>query len=253
MKVVCIGSGNVATHLAVALKTAGAELVQIWSRDVEHAADLSRKVGAAAVGDLGQVISDADLYLLSVADDAIPSIAAALPDTCGIIAHTSGATDMNVLSAFMNYGVFYPLQTFSKKRTIDFRNVPFCLEAGSSDVLSRLKGLAVLIGSPHYEVSSDQRKQLHLSAAFACNFVNHLYTIADRLLAEHELDFEVLRPLIAETAEKVRQYKPAAVQTGPAARNDLRTMEQHLMLLEGKPQLQEIYQMMSNSIKKTQA
>ncbi|HKG06976.1 MAG TPA: DUF2520 domain-containing protein, partial [Pedobacter sp.] len=146
---------------------------------------------------------------------------------------------------------FYPLQTFSKSRGIDFNKVPLCLEAGSEQVMKRLKEIAGKLGGPVYEVDSRKRKILHLSAVFACNFVNHMYVLGNVVLNEHRLDFEMLRPLIMETAEKVQADLPVNVQTGPAVRHDEQTELKHLQLLTGAPQLQEIYQTLSNSIKKT--
>lgn len=251
MKVVCIGSGNVATHLTVALKTTGANIIQIWSRSLDNALVLAAATDAGATSDLEDIDVSADLYLIAVKDDAIPVVSAALAAVQGLVVHTSGATDINVLAALKNYGVLYPLQTFSKNRPVNFANVPLCIEAGSGVVLEQLKAIAGQLRGAVYEVDSGKRKILHLSAVFACNFVNHLYALGNDILDDHHLDFEMLRPLIMETAEKVQRDSPALVQTGPAIRNDEQTMVKHLELLDGKPQLQEIYQTLSNSIKKT--
>jgi predicted short-subunit dehydrogenase-like oxidoreductase (DUF2520 family) len=251
MKVVCIGSGNVATHMAVALKASGAELLQIWSRELENARRLASVVGAEAIADLQLLTRSADFYIISVKDDAIAQIAGALDGLNGLVVHTSGAADMELLSSFRRYGVFYPLQTFSKSRPVKFDRVPLCLEAVDADAMEQLKGIALRLGSPVYVVSSEKRRILHLAAVFACNFVNHLYALGHRILEERELDFEMLRPLIAETAGKVQEDFPEHVQTGPAVRNDEQTLLKHLALLNGESQLQDIYQTLSNSIKKT--
>lgn len=251
MKVVCIGSGNVATHLSIALKATGADLVQVWSKSPGNAAALAQTVGAQPISDLSETDLSADLYVIAVKDDAIADVCNALKVIEGLVVHTSGATDINVLSSFKNYGVLYPLQTFSKTRQIDFAKIPLCLEAGNQKILSELKTIASSLSNLVYEVSSDQRKVLHLSAVFACNFVNHLYALGNQVLKPNNLDFELLRPLILETAEKVQHDLPVSVQTGPAVRNDEQTITKHLELLEGKPHLQEIYQTLSNSIKKT--
>lgn len=251
MKVVCIGSGNVATHMAIALKSNGAELLQIWSRKLENARNLADLVDAEAIADLNLLERSADLYVISVKDDAIPQVAGALAGLKGLVVHTSGAAGIEVLSSFTRHGVFYPLQTFSKSRPVNFANVPLCLEAVDLNALDELKAIGLNLGSPVYEVNSEKRRVLHLSAVFACNFVNHLYGLGHRVLEKHNLEFEMLRPLIAETAEKVRDDFPENVQTGPAVRNDEETMTKHLALLEGNLQLQEIYQTLSNSIKKT--
>ncbi|MES2455303.1 MAG: F420-dependent NADP oxidoreductase [Bacteroidota bacterium] len=251
MKVVCIGSGNVATHLARGLKSAGHEIIQVWSRLPEHAEILAEELNAQAVTDLAELDVTAELYVIAVKDDAIPSVSASLKDIQGMVVHTSGATAMQVLEQNSHHGIFYPLQTFSKSRTIDFSRVPVCLEANSVETLTKLKKIAKELGSPVYEVDNERRKLLHLSAVFVCNFVNHLYTLGSELLEEHELDFDMLKPLIMETAEKVQVALPVNVQTGPAVRHDETTIFNHLELLGRNPQLMEIYQTLSKSIKKT--
>lgn len=251
MKVICIGSGNVATHMTIALKTAGACIDQIWSRNIEHAAALANVVGAMPVSDLSEVDTDADLIVIAVKDDAIAEVCSALKGVQALVVHTSGATGLDVLSSFENYGVLYPLQTFSKSRPIDFNKVPLFVEANNRKVLDELKVIASRLSPLIYEATSDQRKTLHLSAVFACNFVNHLYALGNQILQDNGLDFEMLRPLILETAEKVQYDLPLNVQTGPAVRDDQQTILKHLELLDGKPHLQEIYQTLSKSIKKT--
>jgi predicted short-subunit dehydrogenase-like oxidoreductase (DUF2520 family) len=251
MKVTFIGSGNVATHMAVALKSAGAHLHQIWSKNPDHAAALSDTVGASPVTDLSEIESGADLLVIAVKDDAIAEVSNALKGFPGLVVHTSGATGLDILSSFESYGVLYPLQTFSKGRPIDFTKVPLFVEANNLKTLNKLKDIASGLSSSVYEASGDQRKALHLSAVFACNFVNHLYALGNQVLQDNGLDFAMLRPLISETAEKVQFDMPLHVQTGPAVRNDEQTIRKHLELLEGKPELQEIYETLTKSIKKT--
>jgi predicted short-subunit dehydrogenase-like oxidoreductase (DUF2520 family) len=253
MEVVCIGSGNVATHLAKAFKASGSKLVQVYSPNETHAAALAAELKSAYTHDLKQLYREADLYLIAVKDDAIRAVAATLNGVEGMVVHTSGATPIEVLAAagLKHYGVFYPLQTFSKTRALEFERVPLCLEANSPENLQRLKQIAGALSTMVYEVSGEQRKILHLSAVFACNFVNHLYDLGRGILKEHQLDFELLRPLILETAEKVQSALPMEVQTGPAVRDDQETMTRHLALLENRPDLQEIYKILSNGIKKT--
>lgn len=252
MKVVCIGSGNVATHFSAAFKAAGAELIQIWSKNQQHAAVLAEKTGTASISDLKDLDLTADLYLIAVKDDAIPEVAAALKGVAGIVVHTSGATDINVFSEEIGkHGVLYPLQTFSRDKAIDFGNVPLCVEANSMMLLQRLKEVALTLSPLVYEVSSAQRRILHLSAVFACNFVNHLYVIGQEILEKNNLDFEILRPLIMETALKVQDAFPVEVQTGPAIRNDEQTIIKHKELLADRPELRDLYETLSKSIKKT--
>lgn len=252
MKIVCIGSGNVATHFSNAFKAAGSELVQIWSKNPEHAAELAIKTGAKPIADLKEIDNNADVYLIAVKDDAIGEVIAQLSAVKGMIVHTSGATDIDVFPATIaKYGVLYPLQTFSKHKAIDFNQVPLCIEAKDEETLKLLKSIALMLSPLVYEVNSEKRRILHLSAVFACNFVNHLYTLSNEILQKNELDFEILRPLIMETAEKVQNAFPVDVQTGPAIRNDEQTITKHKELLNDMPELKDIYETLSKSIKKT--
>jgi len=251
MKIVCIGSGNVATHMANAFKENEADIVQVWSKDFNNALALAAETGAQAVADLKEIDQDADLYLIAVKDDAIVKVVKALKDVSGLVVHTSGATDMEVLAGIKNYGVFYPLQTFSKAEPIDFIHVPLCLEANSAENLSALRLIAVKLSPLIYEVNTQKRKILHLAGVFACNFVNHMYRLSQQIVEKNEIDFEILRPLIMETAVKVQNALPENVQTGPAIRNDKQTLLKHEELLHKSPHLKEIYTILSNSIKKT--
>lgn len=251
MKIVCIGSGNVATHLANALKAKGADLIQIWSRDLANAFELAKSINSIAISDLNEIDRSADLYIIAVKDDAISAVSDSLRDIDGLIVHTSGATSIEALSALRNYGVLYPLQTFSKAKPINFANVPLCIEGSNAYSLEVLKNVGSKLSSPVYEVDSERRKILHLAAVFACNFVNHLYTLSDKIVEHFALDFEMLRPLIMETALKVQTELPINVQTGPAVRSDEQTMIKHQDLLNEMPELKEIYQTLSKSIKKT--
>lgn len=251
MKIVCIGSGNVATHMANAFKENEADVIQVWSKDPANAAALAFETGAQAISDLKDIDLNADLYLIAVKDDAIAKITRFLKAVNGLVVHTSGATDMEVLSGIKNYGVFYPLQTFSKSAPIDFIHVPLCLEANTEENMSLLQLAAMKLSPLIYEVDSEKRRILHLSGVFACNFVNHMYRLSQQIVEKYGLDFEILRPLIMETAVKVQNASPQDVQTGPAIRNDKQTISRHEDLLQKTPHLQEIYRILSNSIKKT--
>lgn len=252
MNIVCIGSGNVATHLAIALKAVGADIVQVWSRDIKNAEVLAALTKAEPISKWADLDLFADCYLIAVKDDAIAEIAAHLTEVRGIVVHTSGATPLNALTGSgTGYGVLYPLQTFSKTKAVDLTRVPFCIEAESPQILDKISAIAHLLSPLVSQVSSAQRKILHLAAVFACNFSNHLYHLSAELLEKHQLKFDLLKPLILETAEKVQSALPGTVQTGPAVRNDQETINRHLDLLNGSPELQEIYATLSNSIKKT--
>ncbi len=248
MQIVLLGSGNVATHLGKALNAAGIQIVQVWSRTLQNAQQLAAELKADAIDNLGAVQSDADLYLISVNDDAIADVAGRLPQD-KLLVHTSGSTDMEVLKPFSaKTGVLYPLQTFSKQKKVEFKNIPVAVEASGSEVLGMLRQIARTISNKVIELDSDQRQKLHIAAVFACNFTNHFYAIAQSFLEQNGMDFDLIRPLIAETAEKIQEKMPADVQTGPAVRGDNKTMEKHLEALREHPQWQELYRLLSQSI-----
>lgn len=252
MKIVLLGSGNVATHLAKALKAKGEDVVQVYSPNLNNAKLLADLIAAEAVDDLNEVKQNADLYIISVKDDAIETIAKSLKNVSGLVVHTSGTTDINILSSQVKKaGVFYPLQTFSKGKEISFENIPLCIEASDESQLAILNNLAIKISRQVYQLGGEKRKVLHLAAVFACNFPNHLYALANKILSQNDLDFEIIRPLIAETADKVMSNLPENVQTGPAVRDDESTLNKHLSMLTDMPELQNIYQTLSDSIKLT--
>jgi predicted short-subunit dehydrogenase-like oxidoreductase (DUF2520 family) len=249
MRITIIGSGNVATHMAAALKNAGHSIVQVYSRDMQNAALLAYHIKAEPVDDLQQINNDTHAFIVAVKDDVIGVIAEQLARHDKLIIHTSGATDLYALLAFTDKaGVLYPLQTFSKVKEVNFRQVPLCIEGADDSITRQIEGLAQSISNNIYRVDSAQRKILHLAAVFACNFPNYLYEVARQLLDAKGLDFELLRPLILETAEKVQERLPGQVQTGPAVRNDSGTMDDHLKLLAETPHLQQIYTILSQGI-----
>lgn len=252
MKIVLLGSGNVATNLAKVLKASGEDVIQVYSPNLNHAKSLAGLIEAKGINDLFEVEQDADLYIISVKDDAIESVAKSLKNVTGLVVHTSGTTDIKVLSSQVkNAGVFYPLQTFSKDKEVSFENIPLCIEANSENQLTVLKKLAVKMSREVHELNGEKRKVLHLAAVFACNFPNHLYALANEILNQNGLNFQIIRPLIAETADKVMSNLPENVQTGPAIRADENTLTKHLSMLTDMPELQNIYQTLSNSIKLT--
>ncbi|MFC4212528.1 Rossmann-like and DUF2520 domain-containing protein [Pedobacter lithocola] len=250
MRIVVLGSGNVATHLALALNAAGEEIVQVFSLNLNHAEALAKKIQAEAINNISKINRLADLYIISVKDDAINSIASELRGIEGLVVHTSGSTDIKILSSELkNAGVFYPLQTFSKSKALDFGNIPICLEATDEKQLDILKNIAQKLSPKVYLIDSQKRRVLHLAAVFACNFTNHMYYMSKQILVNNNLDFDIIKPLITETADKILNYSPENVQTGPAVRNDDTTINRHLNMLADLPELQEIYTTLSNSIK----
>ncbi len=249
MKVVLIGSGNVATHLGKALKSAGHTILQVWSRNIQNAHELAELLNAKAISSLALLSDAADIYIISVSDDAIPSIAAAFPFSNKLLVHTSGTTGIEVLQrASQRTGVFYPLQTFSKQRPVNFQKIPVAVEGCTAEIESDLKRLAESISENVVVFDSEKRKALHVAAVFACNFTNHLYTLSKEILGASHLNFELIRPLIEETAKKVQNFYPDEVQTGPAVRNDLAIVNKHLEFLKGKPELQALYRDLSQNI-----
>lgn len=243
-----IGSGNVATHLGAAFKNAGHRVVQVYSRNIDNAALLAYHVGAEPVDDFSNITPEPDLFVITVSDDAIATVAQKLAHHQKLMVHTSGTTGIDILKqGTAMAGVFYPLQTLSKNRETA-NIIPICIEGSDEAITLELEQLAQSISKNVYRVSSAQRKMLHLAAVFACNFPNYLYAIARQILEQNNLGFELLRPLILETAQKVQDALPANVQTGPAIRNDITTMSAHLQLLENDPRLKEIYSLLSQGI-----
>jgi len=243
-----VGAGNVATHLALAVKAAGFEVRDVFSLHKKHADALARRVGARPVGLLQDLDRETDLYILAIPDKTVKAVAHALPSVKGIVAHTSGITPLEVLHHLSRYGVFYPLQTFSKERNPDISEVPFCLEAGSEEVLSALKEVAQELSAFTYEINSEQRKYLHLAAVLVNNYTNYLYRMAFDILEEKQIDTSLLMPLIEETFSKIKEMTPHKAQTGPARRKDLPTIEKHLSLLKEFPQYKELYSLFAEQI-----
>ncbi|HEY0056636.1 MAG TPA: DUF2520 domain-containing protein [Pedobacter sp.] len=245
MKIVLLGSGNVATHLGIALKLANHEVIQVWSRTLDNARLLAKSLEATFTDNLSEVSPDADIYMASVSDDYIADIisAFAIPDK--LLVHTSGSTGLDISGLS---GVFYPLQTFTKTSSVDFSVIPIAIEGVNQEVETLLFELAESIGSKPLVLNSEQRKALHVAAVFACNFSNHLYSIANKILDNNDLNFELIRPLISETASKIQSHLPATVQTGPAVRNDQKILDNHLQFLADDSTLADLYDRLSQSI-----
>lgn len=254
-KIILIGAGNVAHHLAAALLKAGENLCQIYSRSIESARALGIKTGISYTAELGEIYPDGDIYIFCVSDDSLSSLLKNVRiKSEALLLHTSGSLPMDILKPFSkNYGVIYPVQTFSKKRELDFDEIPLCIEGSSSGTLARIKTLAEKLSGKIYSINSMQRKELHLAAVFACNFPNYLYSVAGKLLEEHGLPFSMLRPLIFETAHKVMLLTPEEAQTGPAKRGDEGIMNMHKSMLKHDKELLKIYTLLSDGIKEGQA
>lgn len=248
IKVVLLGTGNVATHLFRAFSECNdVQVEQVYNHSLESLSEFQKTTAVTTSFDR---IKAADVYVLSLKDDVIAEVANHLQEQNGLVVHTSGAVSLNALRKCRRSGVLYPLQTFSKEQPVDYSEIPFCLEARELKDLELLKSLAGKISGKAYEVSSEQRKKLHLAAVFVCNFVNHLYAVGEDICRENELPFEILQPLIMETANKVTRSSPSAVQTGPAKRNDQSTIQAHLEQL-ASAENKEIYQVLTRAIQTT--
>ena len=226
ISVLLIGNGNVATHLKNAFLNADAITVkQISSRKLEN-------------------IPNNDVTIIAVSDDAIAEVSAKIKK--GFVVHTAGNVSLDFLQNNGRKGVFYPLQTFSKDKKVNFDTIPFCLEAEHETDLVLLEKLAKSIGKKIYHINSEQRKSIHVAAVFVNNFTNHLYKIGNDICFTNNVPFEILQPLIQETAHKVLELSPEKAQTGPAIRNDKITIENHLKMLNKNQQ--EIYKILTKSI-----
>ncbi len=250
-----------AWHLAPALENAGHRINEVVSRQLTHARQLvSLLYDARPRSDMNLAKSSSRLFLLTVPDDALPDVCSrlVLPENA-IVVHTSGSFSLENLSQLMHLysdvpvrtGVFYPIQTFSRNQNpLDFEEIPLCIEANDPETETVLVAMGQEISSIVYLVSSAERRVLHLAAVFACNFTNHLLAIANDLTNAHDLEFDLLRPLIRETFRKgLVAEDPAEVQTGPARRDDQKTINTHLAMLNGQPRLQEIYELLTESIR----
>jgi predicted short-subunit dehydrogenase-like oxidoreductase (DUF2520 family) len=245
IKVVIIGSGNVAKHLLkVMLNTEEVTIVQVFARSKES---ISHLIVENQITSTYNDIKEADVYIISVSDNAIAEVASNLPFKNRLVVHTSGTSELSVLDNKNRKGVFYPLQTFSKSKAVDFSTIPICLETENKRDYAILEALANLISKKAYAISSEQRKSLHVAAVFVCNFVNHLYQIGNEICNENKVPFEILQPLIIETANKITQLSPKEAQTGPALRNDTKTIEKHMDFLQ-ESNYKELYKLLTQSI-----
>ena len=248
-KVSIIGSGNVAQHLIQAFQNkivldSQIELVQVFARNkksLTHLLDSNR-----ITSDYTQ-LQAADVYIIAVSDDAIAEVSSQLPFENQLVVHTSGTVPLGSLKNKNRRGVFYPLQTFSKDKAVNFKTIPICLEAENEKDLETLNQITNAISDAVYEINSEQRKALHVAAVFVNNFVNHLYQMGNEICDNNNVPFEILKPLIQETANKIVSLSPKEAQTGPAKRTDLTTIEAHQQFLTDENQ-STIYTILTQSI-----
>lgn len=244
-KVSIIGSGNVARHLIHAFQSnSKIELVQVFARNKKS---LTHLLDSNSVTSDYNQLQAADVYIIAVSDDAIAEVSSQLPFENQLVVHTSGTVPLTTLESKNRRGVFYPLQTFSKDKAVNFKTIPICLEAENEKDLQTLNQIASTISDAVYQINSEQRKALHVAAVFVNNFVNHLYQMGSEICDNNNVPFEILKPLIQETANKIVSLSPKEAQTGPAKRNDLTTIEAHQQFLTDE-NLSTIYTLLTQSI-----
>jgi predicted short-subunit dehydrogenase-like oxidoreductase (DUF2520 family) len=249
-KIVILGSGNVASNLAPAIQAKGLEIVQVYSRSLDHAAELAGRVGAEPVSEIKQLTEDADLYLFCISDSAIISLLEQKSWEGKLLAHTAGSMPLEIFKPYtQHYGVVYPFQTFTKGYFVDIEKVSVFVESSTAEIQILLESFAKKI-TPHVSrIDSVQRTVLHLAGVFANNFGNHMFSIATELLRKNDLEIESIRPLIEETCRKALCMDPKLAQTGPALRNNEQVLNKHIEMLHAEPDWQKIYTFVSSSIK----
>ncbi len=249
-KICILGAGNLAWNLAQALHRAGHKVIEVFSRTREHAEELAKITEGRWTTDLAGTGRDADIIILALSDNAIEYALESVNPGDSLVVHTAGSIPLEIFrDRAVNYGVFYPLQTFSRKRLVDFSGVPVCLEANNEGNLEKLERLAGTISGSVYRIDTQQREFLHLAAVFACNFSNHMYHIAEILMKEKGIPFDIMQPLIAETSGKITGISPFDAQTGPAVRNDENVIGKHLDLLSSMPERQKLYKLITDHIR----
>lgn len=246
-----LGAGNVGYHLARRLATLPVVVTTVFSRSLAHANEVASLCGAQATSSLHDIAAGADIYLIALADQATEEIAASFRPPSGIVIHTSGTLEMEVLATTGRpYGVLYPLQTFSRQKAISFTGIPLCTEASDDETLKIINQLASMLSGNVHQLASHQRKQIHLAAVFACNFSNFMYVAAADILRRNQLDFDILLPLVSEFFNKLNLMDPWAAQTGPAIRGDHNITARHVEMLREFNGYDELYALISNLIEK---
>lgn len=251
MDISIIGSGNVAWHLAKFFHTNGHRITTIYNRSAATGEQLAAEVSASFASLEEEIDTKSDLLILAIKDDAIEEILTNIrPQQGGIVLHTAGATPMSVLEKFDRYGVIYPPQSLNKEIESNLSEIPFALEGSDIATQDAILQLMQSLAPKSFACDSRQRLALHVAAVFVNNFVNALYQIGYNILEKKNLDFELLRPIILETAKKVQNNLPQDTQTGPAVRNDKKTINRHLELLSDKETTRQIYQQLTSFLVK---
>ena len=249
MNIVFIGAGNIATNLSEIFAASGHTIKQIVNRTASAASVLAKEFNSCFTDNINDTLTDADIYMICVKDDAIGSVIHKLPYVKGLVVHTSGSTSIDIFNnRFINFGVYYPFQSFSKFRKVNITDTPVFIEANTIQNEENLLEFAKMFSKNVSIINSKQRLALHVCGVFANNFSNHMYTLAYQLSKKYSLPFEVFFPLIKETAEKIRHRSPIAAQTGPAVRNDNKILDIHREMLNDEKDMLEIYNLLSESI-----
>jgi predicted short-subunit dehydrogenase-like oxidoreductase (DUF2520 family) len=250
--IVMIGAGNVSTHISRHFHSVGQKIDCIYSKTQASAETLAEELGVPGTSRLDDVPQGADFYIVAVPDDAVPGIAEVFKYASGIWLHTAGALHMDVFKGiFENYGVLYPLQTLSRERALEAKKIPILVEASSPEILDSVTNLAVSAYEHVVSVDSEKRLVLQTAAVFANNFSNHMVHIASQLLADRDIEPDVLNPLLEETLAKILSLGPEKGQTGPAVRGDRLTMNKHIELLKGHPEWEKLYTFISREIERS--
>lgn len=249
--VTILGTGNTAHHLIRFFSERDdAQVAQVYGRNIHEASGLALQSGCGFTGRLEELNTESDLYIIAVSDDAVAAVASQMPRVNGVVVHVSGSLDCDVLNRFSRFGVFYPLQTFSKGKPVDWSKVVVCVEGSDQKTEDLLAKLAKNRVKSVEHVDSAGRSVLHLAAVFACNFSNHMFAVSEELLGENGISFGVMESLVRETVEKAFAQNPKTAQTGPALRGDTGTLNKHRKLLADKNNLLTLYNEMSKSILK---
>ena len=250
MHIIFVGAGRLATQLAKALHSKGHTIEAVYSRTLASATALACQVDSIATDRLDALPLHADAFILAVKDSVLPTLIPQLAEhreACPMF-HTAGSMPLSVFGSLPHHGVIYPMQTFSKDRDVDFARIPVFIEASDTLSLRVAETIATSVSDHVQELSTSQRRYLHLAAVFACNFTNHCYTLAADILEQHGLSFDVMLPLIEETTQKIKAMHPQDAQTGPAVRYDENVIQAQMQLLADTPALQDVYHLMSQSI-----
>ncbi|QGY45949.1 DUF2520 domain-containing protein [Maribellus comscasis] len=244
-----LGAGNLATHLSKSLKEKGFNIIQVYSKTNKSAKTLADVLNSDYTTSPAKITINADVYFVALKDAVFDEVLSKINLENKLVVHCSGSLPVSVLSAYSDKtGVFYPLQTFSKQRDVDFHKIPVFVEANSEEIQNKLIQIAEKISDSVTVLESAKRKYLHIAAVFACNFVNHFYTISAEILKTKDIPFEVLQPLILETALKVQEIEPEKAQTGPAVRFDENIISDHLNEIKDLKNYAELYNSISKSI-----